>query len=871
MTVSKSFTGRSRQRRTHWLVRVVDRLAKLMIVGGGIGTIVAVLLVCVFLFSVALPLLLPCSVSQPTQARLSWLVGKPLHLAVGERQQSGWILAPDGKLHVFRLDAGHLGELLETREVFSAGLLTAASFSIDSPNAAFGFSDGTVRMGKLGFKTSFLNEKDIPSALRTLTPGQLAAWDGGLVECTPEGQLRLEKMAVELQTPLPAVSASPIVRIDHTIRPTGPMLATLSADGTLTAQFIREQKNMMTGRVDLKANRVPIPYKPPTDRALPNHLLVSGVGDDLYLAWEDGQLWRFDLRDIKKPKLAESLDLVPEPDRTLTALGMLVGKTTLVAGDAAGRIEAWFKVRKSEAETTDGSTLLMAHPLSAGSVSDKGSAVTSLAASARTRTLAAGGADGMVKVFYVTNENLLVEAKGLPREPVESIAFAPQENALVGLTAAGLCRWETRLEHSEVTVGSLLLPVWYEGYDAPECVWQSTGGTDDFEPKLGLWPLMFGTLKATFYSLLFGVPLALLAAVYSSEFLHPRVRARIKPTIELMASLPSVVLGFLAAQVFAPQVAHHLPAVLTSLAAVPLAFLFCGFLWQLLPSPARVVLSRWRFIFIFISLFIGPAAAIFVGPWVERVLFAGDIRAWLDGQAGSGIGGWIVLLLPLTGVASAVLISTYVNPKLNRLTSQWSALQGAAADLLKFFLGAGVAVLAALLFAELLDTAGWDPRGSIVGTYVQRNALVVGFVMGFAIIPLIYTIAEDALSSVPAHLRSASLGAGATPWQTAMRIIIPTAMSGLFSAVMIGLGRAVGETMIMLMAAGNTPMIDLSPFDGFRTLSANIATELPEAVPGSTHFRVLFLTALLLFGMTFVLNTAAEVVRQRFRKRAYQL
>ena len=143
--------------------------------------------------------------------------------------------------------------------------------------------------------------------------------------------------------------------------------------------------------------------------------------------------------------------------------------------------------------------------------------------------------------------------------------------------------------------------------------------------------------------------------------------------------------------------------------------------------------------------------------------------------------------------------------------------------------------------------------------------------MGFAVIPIIYTIAEDALSAVPEHLRAASLGAGATPWQTAVRIILPTAMSGLFSAVMIGLGRAVGETMIVLMAAGNTPVLDWNIFNGFRTLSANIAVELPEAVQNSSHYRMLFLAALSLFAMTFIVNTIAEIVRLRFRKRAFEL
>jgi phosphate transport system permease protein len=171
----------------------------------------------------------------------------------------------------------------------------------------------------------------------------------------------------------------------------------------------------------------------------------------------------------------------------------------------------------------------------------------------------------------------------------------------------------------------------------------------------------------------------------------------------------------------------------------------------------------------------------------------------------------------------------------------------------------------------LLDGLGLDPRGGVFDTYMQRNALIVGFVMGFAVIPIIYTLAEDALSSVPEHLRLASLATGATQWQTAIRIVVPTAMSGLFSALMIGLGRAVGETMIVLMATGNTPVMDLNVFNGFRTLSANIAVELPEAVKDSTHYRTLFLAALVLFAMTFVLNTFAELVRQRFRKRFHNL
>jgi len=112
-----------------------------------------------------------------------------------------------------------------------------------------------------------------------------------------------------------------------------------------------------------------------------------------------------------------------------------------------------------------------------------------------------------------------------------------------------------------------------------------------------------------------------------------------------------------------------------------------------------------------------------------------------------------------------------------------------------------------------------------------------------------------------------ALALGASRWDALKQIVLPAASAGILSALMIGLGRAVGETMIVLMVTGNTPYLSPSLFEGMRTFSANIAIELPEAEVNSTHYRVLFLTALLLFAMTFLANTAAEVVRGRLRKR----
>ena len=156
--------------------------------------------------------------------------------------------------------------------------------------------------------------------------------------------------------------------------------------------------------------------------------------------------------------------------------------------------------------------------------------------------------------------------------------------------------------------------------------------------------------------------------------------------------------------------------------------------------------------------------------------------------------------------------------------------------------------------------------------YDQRNSIIISIALGFAVLPIIFSLAEDSLSNIPHSMTAASMALGASRWQTLWRVVLPSASPGIFAAVMIGFGRAVGETMIVLMAAGNTPLMHWSPLDGMRTLSANIAVEIPEApVPGvavpGTLYRVLFLCAVLLFVLTFVLNTAAELVRQRLRKR----
>ncbi len=245
----------------------------------------------------------------------------------------------------------------------------------------------------------------------------------------------------------------------------------------------------------------------------------------------------------------------------------------------------------------------------------------------------------------------------------------------------------------------------------------------------------------------------------------------------------------------------------------------------------------------------------------------GDLQRWLNGEYGRAMPGWIVVFFPLTSLVVWVAQALFIRRAIDLMIVSKDGIVGGMVVLAKFVLLLALGFVLAAISALIAEKLGFDPRDSVFGSFSPRNTLVVAIIMGFAVIPIIFTISEDALQAVPMTLRTASLGAGATPWQTATRVVLPVAASGIFSACMIGFGRAVGETMIVLMATGNTPEMDWNIFSGFRTLAANIAVELPEAPKDETHYRVLFLCGLVLFVMTFVINTLAELVRRVVRAR----
>ena len=418
----------------------------------------------------------------------------------------------------------------------------------------------------------------------------------------------------------------------------------------------------------------------------------------------------------------------------------------------------------------------------------QGTAIRAIGRSTRDKSFVTAGADGSLVLRHLTSERSVLSFPPTGYA-VDLVLITPKSDGILAEQADGrVARYEIRNPHPEVSWRALFGKTWYEGYAKPEYVWQSTGATDDFEPKFSLVPVIFGTIKGTAYALLFAVPLAIMGALYTSQFMHPSLKARVKPTVEIMAALPSVVVGFIAGLWLASRVERELVPVLLMTVLLP-AFGTAGILlWGRLPRTFSGRLKPGMEVALILPLLVlGGVMAMQIGPPVESLLFGGDLKLWLKG----------------------------------------------ALDLV----------------------------------YDQRNCLVVGIAMGFAVIPIIFTISEDAFSSVPSHLTAASLALGASRWQTATRVVLPTASPGIFSAVMIGFGRAVGETMIVLMATGNTPVLDWSVFDGMRTLSANIAVEIPEAPHGGTLYRVLFLAAGVLFLMTFLVNTIAEVIRQRLRER----
>lgn len=562
-----------------------------------------------------------------------------------------------------------------------------------------------------------------------------------------------------------------LTRIAYAETPDGPLAAAAAGGKEIYFARIEEQRSLL-GPSGGEVSRWTL--FPPMEGAV-SALALDERGENLIVGTSAGDLIRYDLQQGGEPQPGESL---PQACKgAVSILGYALGDRTLVAGDSSGGVSSWQVVRQKAGP----SRLTKIYDYAVHSFP-----VTGFSASPRNKSFLTLDSKGRVQLHYGTTGETLLSAD-LPG-PAAAVAYAPKADGFSAVGASGeFRRWGLENAHPESSWRSFFGKVWYENYPGPAYVWQSTGGTDDFESKFSLIPLLLGTIKGTFYALFFAVPLALLAALYASQFMHPSLKAYVKPAVEIMAALPSVVLGFVAGLWLAPALEKILPAIPVYLLTMPLLVLLAVFAWRGVPERLRHGLRPGAELVLLLPIVAGTfAVSIWLGRALEHSLLSGDYRSWLQ---------------------------------------------------------------------------------ALGLTYDQRNSVVVGIAMGFAVLPVIFTIAEDSLSNVPPHLSAGSLALGATRWQTAVRVVLPTASPGIFSAIMIGFGRAVGETMIVLMATGNTPILNFSPFTGFRALSANLAVELPEAAVGSTHYRVLFLAALLLFVLTFVANTAAEMVRLKLRRR----
>ncbi len=716
--------------------KIKDLLAKYGIAAGGLSVIAAVVLICFYLLWVVLPIFKPASVE--LNKEFQWTQSEVAYLGVEEYGEIAFSLNNDGQMQFVDIETNNI-ILNESLEADSA--MTAYSKMDLKGLLAIGFEDGSFKLVSQKYQITYPNDKrKINASLEY-----------------PFGEDAFE------------LADSPIKAINGKLWEDGLLIIALTVDNQLFTKLYTVEEDMFDDGFSLEedsASNIPLNFSP-------KFILATEGPGWLYLIAEDGQSQVYHWKGSDW-KLSETKAVV-EQGVTVTEAVFLLGQTSVLIGDSNGDISQWFPVRE------EGNNFLFTE-IRDFELAD--AAITSLITEQRRKGFIAADANGRVGVFYTTSERHLDTVNF--GQPLTAIAINSRSNKLVALGQDGTTNlFDVENEHPEISWSALWQEVWYESYEEPSVTWQSSASTNDFESKFSLVPLSFGTLKAAFYAMLFAVPLAIFGAIFTAYFMAPKMRSMVKPTVEIMEALPTVILGFLAGLWLAPMVEENLMGIILALFMLPILTILFGFAWH--RSPASIkhrIPDGWQAALLFPVIIIGTLSAFWLGEPLEAALFDGNMPAWLN-------------------------------------------------------------------------SVGID--------YDQRNSLVVGIAMGFAVIPTIFSITEDAVFSVPKHLTNGSLALGASPWQTMVRVVLPTASPGIFSALMIGLGRAVGETMIVLMATGNTPIMDMNIFEGMRTLSANIAVEMPESELGSSHYRVLFLAAFVLFIFTFAFNTIAEVVRQRLR------
>ncbi|MHA6491931.1 ABC transporter permease subunit [Pseudomonas borbori] len=720
-----------------------DRLARWCVSIGGMAVLGAITLIFFYLAYIVFPMFQGADLDAREPVQTAWLTdaGKPLLLAVEEQNQVAMRLDARGQVQFFNAESMEAISSVALPLPAGAQVVSVGQDQPGSNRVALGLSNGQVLVFEHAYKVSY------PNDVKTIVPRVDYPFGEAPINLDEQGR-PVDHVGVSLNS--------------------GTLMLTASTGTDLHVLSLGRDENMMTGEVTLSEERIALPQIAEPIKAL----IIDPRQQWLYVI--NGRATA-DVFSLRTKELNGRYKLLSDGALEVTNATSLLGGISLMIGDSKGGIAQWFMVRDE-----DGKQYLK----SIRSFQMGDSAIVQILPEERRKGFMALDASGSLGVFHSTaHRTLLIEPLA---EGAALAGLSPRADRILVEAPGQLQSIAVDNPHPEVSWSSLWGKVWYENYDQPDYVWQSTSASTDNEPKLSLAPLAFGTLKAAFYAMLLAAPLAIAAAIYTAYFMAPAMRGKIKPVIELMEALPTVILGFFAGLFLAPYVEGHLPGIFSLLIFTPIGILLAGFAWSRLPESIRLMVpDGWEAALLIPVILLVGFISLSMSGHLEVWLFDGNMRAWLSNDLG----------IP----------------------------------------------------------------------FDQRNALVVGLAMGFAVIPNIYSIAEDAVFSVPKSLTFGSLALGATPWQTLTRVVILTASPGIFSAVMIGMGRAVGETMIVLMATGNTAIMDMNIFEGLRTLAANVAVEMPESAVGGTHYRVLFLSALVLLSFTFVMNTLAELVRQRLR------
>lgn len=737
---------------------IKDRLANLTIGLGGVGVIGAIALIFFYLVFEVWPLFSGAELEKnaPVTTQVA-----ALYLDADEYNESGIRLLADGEVQILDVKTGKIESRSSLPLPSGVRVASIQRGPILSGLVGIGLSNGQLLVAKPNYDISYgVNNKRIINSSLAFPYGEkpLTVDRNG----APLSVFYLRGNDDDLR--VLAYVEGRVQRIHFSAAGEASTALSLSFDDENTSK----DKPSFS-----EIERDELPYRGSSAQ----QIIIGQDGNWAYVFHDINRVSVFNVRN--EPIYTQEVTLAA-PNAEVTSVTALQGNVSLMVGDSQGEVSQWFMVRDSSTGV-DHFSLKKIRSIKVGD-----SAITALFPEERRKGILIGDASGRVSYYYTTSNRLILQ-ESAGSSAIRTLAMSARSSGLLVQSDNAYSFWHMDIEHPDISMQSTWQPVWYESYEAPTYTWQSSSGTTDFESKLSLMPLTFGTIKAAFYAMLLGAPLAIFGAMYSAVFMSPTLRRKVKPTIELMEALPTVILGFLAGLWLAPTIEDNLPGIFSLLILTPITIVVVGALWSRIPLEKRDFADGWAPIILIVPILLTGYLSFVCSQPIENMFFGGDVRSWLETSTG-----------------------------LN---------------------------------------------------FDQRNSLIVGLAMGFAVIPNIYAIAEDALFAVPKHLTNGSLALGATQWQTLMRVVLPTASPGIFSAVMIGLGRAVGETMIVLMATGNTAIMDWNIFEGMRTLSANVAVEMGEAEVGSTHFRVLFLSALVLFVLTFILNTVAEVVRTRLRKK----